>query len=99
MIISAVKDLKSDIFLQPQFQRSVADALRNWEIVANEGDSMVSRFPDDFVLYQLGTFDPNTAQIELLDRPSNLASAAELKRKKSQAPLPFPETSSNMKAN
>lgn len=92
MIITAVKDLKSDIFLQPQFQRSVADAMRNWEIIANEGDHLVSRFPDDYVLYKLGNFNAETGEVTVSERPENLASAAELKKRPtSKDSLPFPE--------
>lgn len=98
MIITAVKDIKSEIFLQPQFQRSMADAMRNWEIVANEGDSLVSRFPNDFVLYQLGEYTED-GTVLALPKPKSLASAAEMKRKPENT-LPFDKTSTlNSKRN
>jgi len=82
MIVTAVKDLKSDQFLQPQFSRSLADVMRSWEIVANEGNSLVSKFPDDYVLYKLAEFNPDTGEILALDHPDFLASAAEMKKRR-----------------
>lgn len=90
MKITAVKDVKSDSYLQPQFVRSLPDALRAWEVVANEGDSLVSRFPDDFYLHHLGEFDVNTGVITVLARPNSLGSAREFKKKQeANQGLPF----------
>lgn len=90
MKLFAIKDHKSGIFLQPNFQKSIPDALRSWEIISNEGDSMVSRFPNDFRLYHLGDFDEQTGEISILAHPSDLGSAADFKRAP-DAPLPFPK--------
>lgn len=81
MIVTAVKDLKSDHFLQPQFSRSLADVMRSWELVSNEGNSLVSKFPDDYVLYKLAEFNPDTGEIASLSHPESLASAAEMKKR------------------
>lgn len=81
MKMFAVKDMKAQTYLQPHFQKSVADELRSWEIAANEGDSMISRFPDDFRLYHLADFDYETGQLRVFEHPSDLGSAADFKRK------------------
>lgn len=88
MKITAVRDVKSDTYLQPQFNRSLPDAMRSWEVVCNEGDSLVSRFPDDFYLHHLGDFDIATGVLTPLHHPVNLGSASDFKRKPSAA-LPF----------
>lgn len=94
MKITAVKDLKADLFLTPSFQRSIADAIRSWEVVANEGDSLVSRFPQDFVLYHLGDFDAETGRITLSENPTSLGSAYDFKKKPQEAlPLPMQKNS------
>ena len=94
MKITAVKDMKADIFLQPQFNRTLPDALRSWEVISNESESLVSRFPEDFYLYHLANFDPNTGRIEVLDNPSSLGSARDFKKKPAQE-LPFPQKSAS----
>lgn len=80
MKITAVRDLKTDHFLRPQFQNSIPDALRGWEMIANDSDSLISRFPADFGLYHLGDFDPQSGKITLLPVPSSLGVATEFKK-------------------
>lgn len=86
--IFAAKDMKAGLFLQPNIQRSVSDALRSWEIVANEGESMISKFPHDYRLYHLAEFNDETGEIRVLTPPADLGSAGDVKRKP-DAQLPF----------
>lgn len=93
MIICAVKDMKAQYFLQPTFQRSVADAIRSWQIVANDDkDSMVGKFPHDYRLYHLGEFDTITGKISVFEDSRDLGSAADHRTPRSSEPtLPFPQ--------
>lgn len=88
MKLFAVKDMKAQMFLEPRFQRSIADALRGWEVISNEGESMISRFPNDFRLYCLADFDSSTGRISIFDDPQDLGSAADFKRR-ADGPLPL----------
>lgn len=88
MIMTAVKDLKSEHFLTPQFFRSLTDALRNWEIATNEGESMLTRFPADFAIYKLAEFDPESGEVKPLQKHQRIATALEAKRKPENE-LPF----------
>lgn len=81
MKIIAVRDMKAEIYLKPTFQSSLADAIRSWEMISNEGDSLVSKFPNDFRLHHIGDFDANTGDITLLQHIADLGSAADFKRK------------------
>jgi len=83
MNIFAVKDMKAGIYLQPQAQKSVADAMRSWEVVANEGESMITKFPNDFRLHHLASFDEETGEITAFNQPQDLGSAADFVRKPS----------------
>lgn len=81
MILVAVKDQKADVYLRPNFQSNLADALRSWETVANEGESMITKFPNDFRLHHLGDFDAASGVLTVLDSPRDLGSASDFSRK------------------
>lgn len=77
----SVKDMKAQIFLQPNFQRSIPDALRSFETIANEGESQLRRYPNDFRLFHLADFDDITGELEVFQRPVDLGSAADFQRR------------------
>lgn len=60
LLVFAVRDNRAELFLKPAFQKNTVEAIRNWEIMVNEGDSMVSRFPNEYSLLELGSFDEST---------------------------------------
>lgn len=76
-----VKDVKANIHTNPHFLRSTAEALRSWEVVANDDNSMISKFPNDFNLYELGILDEETATFHPHKSPVDLGAAASVKRK------------------
>lgn len=77
MKIFAVKDMRAGHYLQPNVQKSVADALRSWETIANEKGNMISSFPHDFRLLHLADFNSETGELSVLSQPSDLGSAAD----------------------
>lgn len=81
MKMFAVKDMKAQLYQRPFFSLSIADATRGFEVISNEGDSMVSKFPNDFRLFYLADFDVETGAIKTLEFPQDLGSAADFKRK------------------
>ena len=58
--VFAVRDSKAQAFLQPFYSVSVGSAVRAFGDAANEKNSMVSKHPEDYLLYELGEFDNNT---------------------------------------
>lgn len=52
-----IKDNKSGGFQAPQFFKNVADCLRTLQLHMEEGKSMLAKFPSDFSLYFVGSFD------------------------------------------
>lgn len=76
MKIFAMYDRKANCYpMQPFPESSTASALRGFEVAVNNSDSIFSRFPDDFELHELATFDKETGLIESYDRPQNLGTA------------------------
>lgn len=77
----AVKDMKAQIFHRPTVSASVAEATRSWELVANESESVISKFPHDFRLFHIGDFNTESGFLVMNDSVADLGSAADFKRK------------------
>lgn len=97
MKLVSIKDMKVGSYLTPNFQASLADALRHFEIMANEGNSLISRFPNDYRLVHLGDFDSVTGRLEVLQEAVDLGSAFDFLRRApaQESPLPFPSAVAN----
>lgn len=87
MKIISIKDTKANIFLQPNFQGTIPDAVRTFKMLLTN-DNLVSRFPNDYRLYQLGEFDSNTGKFEIFQTPNDLGSAEDHMEKPKQPSLP-----------
>lgn len=74
----AVYDLKAAAYLQPFFSALDATAVRALAAVVNDPSSMISKFPGDYALFQIGTFDEVLGQLVGLNPPRQLCMAAAL---------------------
>jgi len=83
MKLIAVKDMKSQLFLKPHFENSLADATRSFEVMANESENMLSKFPHDFRLMHIADFDIETGILSPMDLATDLGSVADYQRKTS----------------
>ena len=63
MKLFAMYDKKASFYLQPFPDTSTIAALRGFEVAVNNSDSIFSRFPDDFELHELASFDQNTGEV------------------------------------
>ena len=57
--------------------RTIPEAVRQFEMQARNPDSMISQWPDDYVLYQVGEFDHETAELEAVENLINLGAASQ----------------------
>lgn len=70
----AVYDVKAKFFSGPQFHRNAAEALRAFGAVINGGgDNLLSKFPADYTLFELGGYDEDTGQFANLQAPISIA--------------------------
>ncbi len=70
--IYSIFDSAAGVFTAPTIDISDASAIRNFQqAIANSG-SIMNFKPDDFSLYQLGTFDVETGKIDAWSVPSRL---------------------------
>jgi len=68
--IFTLRDRKAQIYGPPLLKRSHAEVTRELTLAVNQpSESMLNKFPEDFELCELGTYDQGTAKIELLDAP------------------------------
>lgn len=86
MKLFAARDMKAQIYLKPFVTLTLADALRSFEMIANEPGNTISQFPNDFRLYHLGDFDSNTGVLTVLDEAPDLGSAADFKKRPENQP-------------
>lgn len=58
-VIVAIRDVKAGLFMQPFFVPAVGVAVRNVqdEVRRVADDNMLNKHPEDFELYELGTWD------------------------------------------
>lgn len=74
----SVYDTKSQHFSPPFFQVNEIMATRAFARAANDPASDIHAFPDDFTLYQVGTFDDNNANIDACLPPVLVINASSL---------------------
>ena len=79
--VFAVKDIKVGAFMAPFFMRSKGEAIRAFTDFANDGQSMPSKHPEDFCLYEIGTWDDDTGSLVSIPMES-LGLAADFVRSK-----------------
>lgn len=73
----AVRDTKAVAFLQPFFSSANGAALRALSDSVTEGKSPIAAHPEDYILYEIGTFDDVSGEIEGLAPIKLLASASD----------------------
>lgn len=80
----AVYDSKAKCFANPFFMVNDATAVRALAAAANDPSTEVCRFPEDFTLFLLGSFDDSTGVVTPLPQAKSLGMAANWK----DAPIP-----------
>lgn len=80
-VIISVKDTAAQAFGRPIFVPTTAVAVRSFRDEVNRKDSTddMSRHPDDFELYEIGSFDDSNGIIAVLETPRLVARAKDLK--------------------
>lgn len=85
--VYAVYDSKVGLYNQPFFQRSKGEALRGFQEVANNPESMICRHPADYTLFEIAEYDEEKGLLSPHNVHQNLGLALEFKR---EAPEQLP---------
>ena len=66
MILRAftVYDSKVDAYVRPFFLNTPAEAIRGFKDTVNDGQSPISNHPEDYTLFEIGTFDESSGMLE-----------------------------------
>jgi len=75
--IMSVYDSKSEMFNQPIFSIAKGEALRAFSDSVNTKNSPMNNHPEDYTLFEIGTFDPEVGQIEAIATPRSMGLATE----------------------
>lgn len=79
--VCAVKDTAAAAFNNPVFVPATSVALRSFQHEVGRADSQnpLYNHPDDFELYLLGSYDPDTGRIDPEPEPVLIARAKDLR--------------------
>lgn len=82
-VMVAVRDRVADVFNTPYSVPHVGMAVRSFSDEVNRADeaNMLYKHPDDFDLYQIGTYDDSTAMITQDVQPRQLVLGRDCKAK------------------
>lgn len=72
--IVCTRDIKVGAYAQPVSVATILIAIRSFQDAANDAkkDSDISRHPTDFDLYHLGSYNDETAEFNLFDKPQHI---------------------------
>jgi len=76
----SIYDAKTKVFSLPQYQVTLGSILRSFGDLVNDGQSMVSKHPEDYQLYEVGTWDDSNASFTPKSPLNLVATATEYKQ-------------------
>lgn len=77
--IYAVYDRKAEAYMNPFHAPLDGMAIRMFSQSVNDPQTMLSKYPDDFTLYRIGTFDDQTGMYTQEDHHKYLGTATQFK--------------------
>lgn len=82
MKVFSVRDMKSEAFLQPYFSVNQGTALRAFDEACQKQDSPFYKYPNDYVLYEIGSYDDETGLLTALTPVKMMSCAADFSLQK-----------------
>lgn len=70
--IVSIRDAKAEAWMTPLFFQSKPQAIRSFMDAVNDPTSDFYKHPDDYVLFHLGSFDPETGSLTINNAPESL---------------------------
>lgn len=77
--VFTVYDSKAEVYRFPFFMQSAGMAIRAMIDLVNDGKSEISRFPADFTLFEVGSYNDQNGLLVALSSPLNLGVAVTFK--------------------
>lgn len=73
MKMCAIYDSKAEAWMNPLWFQATGQAIRSFGDAVNKVDSEFGMHPEDYTLFLLGDFDPQTGKVSVLEAPVSLA--------------------------
>lgn len=75
--VYTVYDSKAEAYLNPFHMNTNGEALRAWKAAVKDPQTNFNKFPSDFTLFEIGTYDSNTGSYEMFPAKVSLGTALE----------------------
>lgn len=79
LVAVAVRDSAVDAFMRPFFVPTTAFAIRSFGEEMKNKESPMFAHPEDYALFEVGSFDEESGRFENVDSPRQLVRAVDLK--------------------
>lgn len=80
MRIYSIYDAKAECFMQPFYTLTAGQAERSFTEACNDPSTVFCKYPDDFTLFELGSFDDATGKFTLKETPKSIGLALHFKK-------------------
>lgn len=84
--VFSIRDAKGEIFHPPFYKKTHGEAERDFTTLVGDQNGMVSKYPEDFDLWYLGTFDDQTGKFLTLETPQHVIKAIQVATRMGQVP-------------
>lgn len=78
--VFSIYDSKAEAYLPPFMMKSKGEVIRALSSLIADPQHNFCKYPEDFTLFELGTFDDATAKYDLLLTPVSIGVLIEFKR-------------------
>jgi hypothetical protein len=86
--IFTVYDCKAEAYLPPIYMQTRGAMVRAFIDTVAERGHQFAKHPEDYTLFELGSYDDGTAQFELLETPMAIGKAIEFLKEQASAEKP-----------
>lgn len=66
----SIYDSKAGIYQNPWQSRTKGEAIRGFTTIANDKTHPIGKHPEDYILFEIGTFEDTTCEINLIHKES-----------------------------
>lgn len=78
--VYSIFDSKVEAFMQPFYCKSKGEAIRSITEAVNDPKTSLSKYPEDFTLFELGSWDDSNCKFGLHSTPYSLGLLVEFKK-------------------
>ena len=78
--VYAIRDAQTEAFSQPMFFVTRGVAIRSFSEECESTTSALNKHPQDYAMFQIGTYDDNSGALVSLPQPQQIALAMDLKK-------------------